>query len=63
MEEQNDSIKLLPSVIGMGLKDALIVLEQSGMRVKVKGHGCVIGQTPESGNTFSKGDEITITLK
>ena len=62
-ESENDTINLIPSVIGMGLKDALIILEQSGIKVNVKGHGCVVEQTPESGNRFSKGDRVTITLK
>ena len=62
-ENESDTIKLIPSVIGMGLKDALIILEQSGIKVNVKGHGCVVEQTPESGNRFNKGDRVTITLK
>lgn len=60
---ENERANTIPSVIGMGLKDALLILEQSGMRVNVKGHGCVVEQTPESGNNFNKGDEITIILK
>ena len=47
----------------MGLKDALLVLEQEGIKVRVKGHGCVKEQIPESGNKFNKGDVVTITLK
>ena len=63
IEEKSDSLKLIPSVIGMGLKDALLVLEQEGIKVRVKGHGCVKEQIPESGNKFNKGDVVTITLK
>lgn len=63
IEEKCDSVKLIPSVIGMGLKDALLVLEQEGIKVRVKGHGCVKEQIPESGNRFNKGDVVTITLK
>ncbi len=63
LESENDSIKRVPSVIGMGLKDALLILEQSGINVSVNGHGCVVEQTPKSGEPFNKGDKVTITLK
>ncbi|MBO5721134.1 MAG: transpeptidase family protein [Bacteroidales bacterium] len=61
--QDNDSIPLIPSVIGMGLKDALLVLEQSGVNVKIKGQGCVKEQMPDPGSKLGKGDEVIITLE
>lgn len=39
--------KTIPSVIGMGLKDAIYLLENRGCRVRVEGYGSA---TPESGS-------------
>jgi cell division protein FtsI (penicillin-binding protein 3) len=44
---KNDS--LLPSFIGMGLKDVLPELENMGYKVKVKGAGRIVSQTPPAG--------------
>jgi cell division protein FtsI (penicillin-binding protein 3) len=43
----NDSV--LPSFIGMGLKDVLPVLENMGYQVKVKGSGRIFSQSPPPG--------------
>lgn len=59
----NDSTQMVPSVIGMGLKDAIYILEKSGANVKVNGQGVVKEQIPNPGDTYNKGDEITITLE
>ncbi|MCX6226788.1 MAG: penicillin-binding protein [Bacteroidia bacterium] len=45
----NDS--LLPSFIGMGLKDVIPVLENMGYKVKIKGSGRIISQTPAAGTS------------
>lgn len=60
---ENDSTTLLPSVIGMGLKDAIYILEKSGAKVKVNGQGTVKEQLPKPGNKYKKGEEVTITLE
>jgi cell division protein FtsI (penicillin-binding protein 3) len=39
------SQKLMPNVKGMGLKDALYLLETMGMKVSVKGRGKVFSQS------------------
>ena len=61
-EVKNDSLCRVPSVIGMGLKDALHTLEKHGMDVKIKGQGSVKTQIPVAGSSFNKGDEILISL-
>lgn len=46
---QNDSV--LPSFIGMGLKDVVPVLENMGYKVRVKGSGRIIAQSPAAGTS------------
>lgn len=60
--EQNDSIGL-PSVIGMGLKDALYTLERLGLTVYVKGKGVVTEQDPAAYSKYEKGDKVIINLQ
>ncbi len=53
----------VPNAIGMGLKDAIIILEEFGLKVLVTGRGKVNKQSPAPGSSFTKGDKINITLK
>lgn len=53
----------VPNVKGMGLKDALYVLENRGFVVKIQGSGKVIAQSLEPGKTFKKNDLIKLKLK
>lgn len=53
---------LVPNVIGMGLQDALYLLENSGMKVKVSGHGTVKRQSVSPGNNIKSNPYITIEL-
>ncbi len=52
----------IPDVTGMGLKDALYLLENSGLTVLVKGAGRVRSQSLLPGRKVSKGQQITIQL-
>lgn len=54
--------KLTPNVTGLGLKDALYVLENKGFRTAVSGRGRVVGQSVPAGAAFQKGQKITIYL-
>ena len=56
------SEELVPNVIGMGLKDALHLLESRGLKVKTSGVGKVRLQSIKSG-TPVKGQNIWLTLK
>jgi cell division protein FtsI (penicillin-binding protein 3) len=53
----------VPSVLGMGAKDAVYLLEKSGLRVNLTGSGKVVSQsfTPES--KLIRGTTISITLR
>lgn len=53
--------KSVPNVEGMGLRDALYLLENRGLRVTVKGHGKVQLQSIKPG-TKARGQNIKITL-
>ncbi|MEI9807805.1 MAG: penicillin-binding protein [Bacteroidota bacterium] len=51
----------MPNVRGMGLKDALYLLENMGLKVSVKGRGKIISQSIIPGTGLAKG--ITVTLE
>ena len=53
---------MIPSVVGMGLKDALFVLENRGLRVNVSGFGKVVAQSINPG-TQTNGQSIYIKLE
>ena len=54
---------LIPNVIGMPLNDAVSLLENHGLRVKVEGHGTVKSQNIKGGSKLIKGTQITIELR
>ncbi|MGB0838596.1 MAG: PASTA domain-containing protein [Chitinophagales bacterium] len=53
---------LVPNVTGMGLRDAMYILENHGLQVRFSGRGKVVEQTPKYGRRFKRGDVITIRL-
>ncbi len=53
---------LMPNLFGMGMKDALYLLENAGLRVKVVGKGSIVKQSINVGEKFSKGSELIIEL-
>jgi len=55
--------EIVPSVVGMGLKDALHMLEDRGLRVAVSGSGRVVQQSLQAGSRFRKGGTIQIRLR
>lgn len=52
----------VPNVTGMGLRDALYVLGNAGMKVQVKGSGVVAGQSLKAGSWAYRGAKITLNL-
>ena len=54
---------LVPSVYGMGAKDAVYLLESAGLRVTLSGAGRVTAQSIKPGTRVSKGQTILLTLK
>ena len=53
---------MVPDVNGMGLKDAIYLLEKIGMKVIPVGKGKVITQSILPGSNFNKGQRITLQL-
>jgi len=53
---------LVPNVVGMGLSDALFVLENAGLRVRFSGRGAVKSQSLRAGTRIFHGSEIYIHL-
>ncbi len=53
---------LVPNVIGMGLTDALFILESQGLVVKVIGSGVVKNQSLNPGTKLNKGKLIILDL-
>ncbi len=54
--------EMAPDVVGMGLNEALYMIENSGYRCRFSGTGHVTGQTPEAGKRLKKGETVTIVL-
>jgi cell division protein FtsI (penicillin-binding protein 3) len=63
----NKNIKLIqgsvPDVSGMGLKDALFVLGNSGLKTQVRGSGRVVRQSITAGTRVIKGVPIILDLQ
>jgi cell division protein FtsI (penicillin-binding protein 3) len=53
---------IMPDLSGLSAKDALYLLENNGMYVKLQGFGSVKKQSIEAGQRFSKGNKITLLL-
>jgi cell division protein FtsI (penicillin-binding protein 3) len=51
-----------PDVTGMGLKDAVYLLENKGLKINIQGKGRVISQSLAAGTTFTKGQKISLFL-
>jgi cell division protein FtsI (penicillin-binding protein 3) len=54
---------LVPHVVGMGAKDAVYALENSGLRVNLSGRGKVVSQSVSPGQRVVKGQTVAIVLK
>ena len=52
----------VPMVVGMGLKDAVYLIESVGLRVVVKGRGIIKEQSIEAGQNVRRNQTIVLTL-
>ncbi|MFN8350700.1 MAG: penicillin-binding protein [Flavobacteriales bacterium] len=57
-----DALDLVPNVVGMGLKDALFILENRGLHVRIVGNGMVRRQSLRPGSRFNNGSAIILEL-
>ncbi len=53
---------IVPNVKGMGAKDAVSILENMGLKVKVNGIGRVVQQSMTAGQNFRKGTTIYLRM-
>jgi cell division protein FtsI (penicillin-binding protein 3) len=58
----SEASRLVPNVLGMGLRDALYLLENRGYRVRVQGAGMVRRQSIAPGTRAARGATILIEL-
>lgn len=52
----------VPSVLGLGLREAVVALENRGYNVKFQGTGYVKQQTPAYGTRLPRGHQVTLAL-
>lgn len=53
---------IMPNLHGLSAKEALYLLENNGMNVKILGFGSVKKQSIEAGQKFNKGNKIILTF-
>lgn len=52
----------MPNLQGLSAKDAMFLLENNGLHVKLQGFGAIRKQSLEAGTKFYKGSQIVLTL-
>lgn len=53
---------MMPNVVGMGARDALYLLEQRGLKVKLEGRGRVIEQSVPAGDKVKRKQTVTLRM-
>lgn len=56
----NDTIKGVPNVVGMAVRDAIIILEQKNLYVKFSGKGSIKTQSIAPGTPYNPGDTVLV---
>lgn len=62
LQQRENKQEVVPSVIGMGAKDAVYLLESHGLRVRLSGVGRVKRQSIAAGSRLRKGQTVLLTL-
>ncbi|MEE4116349.1 MAG: penicillin-binding protein [Marinilabiliaceae bacterium] len=63
IKEQDIIENLVPDVTGMGIRDALYLLENSGLKVSVKGRGRIVKQSLKPGTRIERGSTIELEMR
>ena len=63
LQNQKVSAGIVPSVVGMGAKDAVYLLESKGLKVRLNGIGKVRSQSIAGGSRLVRGQTIALTLR
>jgi len=53
---------LVPDVRGMSMRDAIYLLENRGLKVRVNGRGKVLRQSPEHGARYNEGTVVSLEM-
>jgi cell division protein FtsI (penicillin-binding protein 3) len=61
--KQKNKISGVPSVIGMGAKDAVYLLANKGLKVSISGIGKVVSQSQQPGIRIVRGSRINLIMK
>lgn len=62
-EKAPSTVNTVPNLVGMGLRDAVFLLESRGFKVSSKGRGKVVEQSVEPGTVTVKGKRINLVLE
>jgi cell division protein FtsI (penicillin-binding protein 3) len=62
LKEKDYKYGIIPDVVGMGIRDAIYLLENIGLEVKISGKGKVINQSLAAGSYAARGTSIHIEL-
>ena len=62
IKEKNINTRLMPDIRGMGLKDAIYLLENMGLKIQTRGKGKVMMQSVQAGTALSKGMVVLVEL-
>ncbi|MCK5171644.1 MAG: transpeptidase family protein [Bacteroidales bacterium] len=62
LSNRNIAENLMPNVKGMGVKDAVFILENLGLSVELQGRGTILKQSISSGSRISKGDLVVLEM-
>lgn len=62
LKEKSFKYGYIPDVTGMGLKDAVYMMEKVGLKVKITGKGKVSNQSIAAGANVKKGATVLLTL-
>ena len=60
--EYDERGETVPCVVGMGLKDAIYLLERQGMIVSFSGAGTVLSQSVPAGSKARRGQTVSLIL-
>jgi cell division protein FtsI (penicillin-binding protein 3) len=63
IREHKINNSMVPKVIDMGAKDAIFLLENKGLQVRISGRGRVFRQSISPGENIKKGDVIQLELR
>ena len=63
ISERKNAKNAIPNVVGLVAKDAVYLIENCGMNVKLNGFGKVVKQSQDPGKPIYRGGLIELTLK